>query len=333
MASPLIFYAKTATIYAAVETDAGTPIADATLFTAANVLFQAHDVSMEVKPEMVQRQTDGPSDQSIASVTGQVSVSAKFSHRLFGASAAGTAPKFSPLWKACWLSETIVASTSVTYASSIYGAPSVTIGFEVLSNDGTTALRYVASGCGGSFTLKGDKIQAPLFVSYDFTGAFQLTGGATTTPVGALTYPAETASSPKFGEFQGTPTGLFLEECDSLEFNRGQKAEMATSVLNANGLLYALPTGGDATIKVGYRTRAKSLLDTLNRFAVGTRFANSVKLGTTAGSIFTLSTSASAQFSSVTSKKFGAAQGYEATIGCHRTETSSASDAFTLAFT
>ena len=49
--------------------------------------------------------------------------------------------------------------------------------------------------------------------------------------------------------------------------------------LAANGLLYALPSGGDATIKVGYRTRAKASLDTLNRFAVGTTFANSLQLG------------------------------------------------------
>lgn len=333
MPNPLIFYAKTVTVYAAVESTPGTPIADASLFTAANVLVQAHDVSMEIKPERVQRNPDGPSDQSIPDVTGQVSVSGKFSHRLFGSGAAGTAPKYGPLLKACWMSETIVASTSVTYASNIYGAPSLTIGFEYLSNDGTTALRYVMSGSGGTFSIKGDKVQAPLFVSYDFTGAFQLVGGATTTPVGTLTYPAETANSVRFGQFAGTPTGVFAEECDSLEIVRGQKAEMATSVLNANGLLYALPSGGDATIKVGYRTRAKASLDTLNRFAVGTTFANSLQLGSTPGSIFTVSTNASAQFAAVSAKKFGAAWGYEATIGCHRTETSSASDAFTLAFT
>lgn len=333
MPNPLIFYAKTATIYAAVESTAGTAVSDASLFVAGNVLVQAHDVSMEVKPQQVARNPDGPSDQSIADVLGQVPVSMKFSHRLFGSGAAGTAPKYGPLLKACWLSETIVASTSVTYASNIYGAPSLTIGFEVISNDGTTALRYVASGCGGNFTFKGDKVQAPLFLSYTFEGAFQLSGGATTTPVGTLTYPAETALSVRFGQFAGTPTGLFAEECDSIEFDRGQKPDVATSVINANGLLYALPTGGDATLKIGYRTRAKASLDTLNRFAVGTLFANSLQLGTTAGSILTITTNASAQFKSVSPKKFGAAWGYEATVGLHRTETSSASDAFTLAFT
>lgn len=333
MANPLIFYAKTATIYAMAETTAGTPIADASLFVAGNVLCQAQDVSMEIKPEAVKRAPDGPSDQPIATVMGQVPVSMKFTHRLFGSAAAGTAPKYGPLWKACWLSETIVASTSVTYASNIYGAPSLTIGFEVLSNDGTTALRYVASGVNGNFTIKGNKIQAPLFVTYEFTGAFQLSGGATTTPVGVLTYPAETATAVRFGQFAGTPTGLFVEECDSIEFNRGQKADMATSTANANGLLYALPSGGDATLKIGYRTRAKSLLDSLNQYAVGTQFANSVQLGTTPGSIFTISTNAHAQFEGLSTKAFSGAYGYEATLGLHRTETSSASDAFSLAFT
>jgi hypothetical protein len=333
MPNPLIFYAKSATVYAMAEGTAGTPIADASLFVAGNILGNMQDVSMEIKPEMVKRNPDGPSDQSITTVIGQVPVGVKFGHRLFGSGVAGTAPKYGPLWKACWLSETIVASTSVTYASNIYGAPSLTLGFEVLSNDGTAALRYVASGVNGNFTFKGDKIQAPLMVTYDFTGAFQLSGGATTTPVGVLTYPAETALAVRFGTFAGTPTGLFVEECDSIEFNRGQKADMATSIVNANGLLYALPSGGDATLKVGYRTRTKALMDTLNQFGTGTRFANSLQLGTTAGSIFTVSTNSNAQFEAVSNKKFNAAYGYEATLGLHRTETSSASDAFALAFT
>ena len=104
-------------------------------------------------------------------------------------------------------------------------------------------------------------------------------------------------------------------------------------MLNANGLLYALPNGGDATLKIGYRTRNKASLDSVNQFAIGSRFANSLQLGSTAGSIFTLTTNASAQFSALSSKKFGAAWGFEATVGAHRTETSSVSDAFALAFT
>jgi hypothetical protein len=329
----VIFHAKRCNVYAKVEVTPGTPIADATLFAAANVLVNAHDITMETKPELVERHPEGPSLQSIPDVPGQVPATVKFAHRLFGSGTAGTAPAFGLLWKACWMSETVVASTSVTYTSSPDSVVSLTIGFEVLSEDGTAALRYVMSGVRGNLTIKGDKVQAPLFVSYDFSGAFSLTGGATTTPVGTLTYPAETANAVRFGVFAGTPTGIFAEECDSMEINRGAKAVMATSIINANGLLYAMIDGDDPTLKVGFRTQAKATRDALNQFAVGSRFANSLQLGSTAGSIFTVSTNASAQFKGLGSKKFGAAYGYDATISCHRTETSSASDAITLAFT
>lgn len=329
----VIFHAKRCNLYASVEVTPGTAIADATLFAAGNVLVQAQDITMSANPAIVDRKPDGPSLQSIPSVAGQVPASAKFSHRLFTSGAAGTAPAFGPLWKACWMSETIVASTSVTYSSSPDSVVSLTIGFEVLSEDGTAALRYVMSGARGTFSVKGDKVQAPVMVSYDFSGAFQLTGGATTTPVGTLTYPAETANGIRFGQFGGTPTGIFTEECDSFEFVRGAKAEMATSVLNANGLLYALLGDDQPSIKVGYRTQAKATRDTLNVFATTGQFANSLQLGTSAGKIATFATSSSAQFKSVSSKKFGAAYGYEVTIDAHRTETSSASNAVTIAFT
>ena len=330
---PLIFHAKRVNVYAAVESTPGTAIADATLFAAGNLLVQAHDVSMETKPSIVDRKPEGASLQSIPSVHGQVPATAKLSHRLFTSGTAGTAPAFGPLWKACFLSETVVSVTSVTYASNPNSAVSLTIGFEVLSEDGTEALRYVMSGARGNLSIKADKVQAPLFVTYNFDGAFQLSGGATTTPVSAITYPAETANAVRFGEFQGTPTGLFAEECDSLEIDRGVKTEMATSVINANGLLYAM-LGDDApTLKVGYRTRNKAALDTLNRYAVGTTFANSLQLGSTTGKRVAFSTSSSSQFKALSSKAFGVAYGYEATVDCHRDETGTASNALSIAFT
>jgi len=328
----LIFHAKRAIVYAAVEVTPGTAIADATLFAAANVLVQAHDVSMETKPELAARKPMGPSQQSIADVAGQVPAGLKFAHRTFGSGTAGTAPAYGLLLKACWMSETVVASTSVTYSSSPVSTVSLTVGIGVLSEDGTTELRYVMSGVRGTWSMKADKILAPMFLSYDLTGAFQLSGGATTTPVGTLTYPTETATGIRFGIFAGTPTGLFAYQCDSFELDRGIKAIMATDTVNANGLLYAMLEDEDPVLKIGYRAVAKSVADEMNKYAIGTEFANSLQLGTTAGSILTVATNAHAQYKGYSQKAIGAAWGYEAQVNIHRTETSSASDGMSLQF-
>lgn len=83
-----------------------------------------------------------------------------FQVELAGSGTAGTAPRYGALLQACGLSETIVTSTSVTYAPVSSNFSSATIYF---NNDG---IRHIATGCRGSFTLTGEVGQIP---TIDFT--------------------------------------------------------------------------------------------------------------------------------------------------------------------
>ena len=87
-------------------------------------------------------------------------VSITFQVEMAGSGTAGTAPRYGGILQACGLSETIVASTSVTYApvSSSFG--SATIYF---NNDG---IRHIMTGCRGTFTLNAEVGQIP---TIDFT--------------------------------------------------------------------------------------------------------------------------------------------------------------------
>jgi len=87
-------------------------------------------------------------------------VSITFQVELAGSGTAGTAPRYGALLQACGLSETIVASTSVTYAPVSSSFSSTTIYF---NNDG---IRHIATGCRGTFTLSGEVGQIP---TIDFT--------------------------------------------------------------------------------------------------------------------------------------------------------------------
>ena len=87
-------------------------------------------------------------------------VSITFQVELAGSGTAGTAPRYGSILQACGMSETIVASTSVSYApvSSAFSSASI-----YLDNDG---IRHILTGCRGSFTLTGEVGQIP---TIDFT--------------------------------------------------------------------------------------------------------------------------------------------------------------------
>jgi len=87
-------------------------------------------------------------------------VSITFQVELAGSGTAGTAPRYGAILQACGLSETIVASTSVTYAPVSSAFSSATIYF---NNDG---IRHVLTGCRGTFTMNCEVSQIP---TIDFT--------------------------------------------------------------------------------------------------------------------------------------------------------------------
>lgn len=104
----------------------------------------------------------GQADQLLA----QQRVLINFEVELAGSGAAGTAPAYGPLLQACRCTETVVSSTSVTYAPNSDATPkSVTIYF---NNDGVL---HAATGCRGTFTLNAEVGAIP-FISFEMTGKF-----------------------------------------------------------------------------------------------------------------------------------------------------------------
>jgi hypothetical protein len=103
----------------------------------------------------------GNSDQLLA----QTRVEVTFEVELAGSGTAGTAPAYGPVLKACGLSETVVATTSVTYVPVSASFSSVTIYFH---NDG---IRHKVTGCRGTFELNAEVGQIPV-ISFTMTGIY-----------------------------------------------------------------------------------------------------------------------------------------------------------------
>lgn len=118
--------------------------------------LQAETVSRDlIRPYL------GVSDQLLA----QTRVEVTFEVELAGSGTAGTAPAYGPVLKACGLSETVVAATSVTYAPVSSSFSSCTIYFH---NDG---IRHKVTGCRGTWSVSAEVGAIP-FITFTMTGIY-----------------------------------------------------------------------------------------------------------------------------------------------------------------
>ena len=138
-------------------TDPGIGTTDAVLVRDLNIVPQQSDaVSRDlIRPYL------GASEQLLANTR----VECTFSVELAGSGAAGTAPRYGKALKACGLSETVVSSTSVTYAPVSSSFDSVTIHYNI---DG---VRHKVTGARGTFTLNASVSEIPT-IDFTFTGIY-----------------------------------------------------------------------------------------------------------------------------------------------------------------
>jgi hypothetical protein len=131
--------------------------ADAVLVRDLNITpLQSDVVSRDlVRPYL------GASEQLLANTR----VECTFSVELAGSGTAGTAPAYGKALKACGLSETVVSTTSVTYAPVSASFSSVTIYYNI---DGVL---HKVTGARGTFTLNGAVGAIPT-IDFTFTGIY-----------------------------------------------------------------------------------------------------------------------------------------------------------------
>jgi hypothetical protein len=162
-----LILAKTESVYGTDITPDGT---DAVLVRELEITPQASDT---VERELV-RPYMGAFQQLLANTRVEVT----FQVELAGSGTAGTAPRYGSILKACGFSETVVATTSVTYAPVSSSFSSCTIYYNV---DGTL---HKLTGCRGTFTLNGEVGEIP-YIEFEMTGIYN---APTATALPATTY-------------------------------------------------------------------------------------------------------------------------------------------------
>lgn len=136
-----------------------------------------------IEADLVSRDLIRPYLGNSPSLLANSRVSITFQVELAGSGTAGTAPRFGSILQACGMSETIVASTSVTYAPVSASFSSATIYF---NNDG---IRHIMTGCRGTFTMSAEVGQIPT-IDFTMVGVYN---APTDTALPAVTYTAQAA--------------------------------------------------------------------------------------------------------------------------------------------
>jgi len=150
-------------LLAEIETTYGT---DPTPTVGANAILVRNIEVTPLEADTVSRELIRPYLGQSEQLLAQTRVLVNFEVELAGSGTAGTAPAYGPLLKACSFTETVSASTSVTYTPNSSASPgSVTIYF---NNDGVL---HKATGCRGTFSLNCTVGEIPT-IAFEFTGIY-----------------------------------------------------------------------------------------------------------------------------------------------------------------
>jgi len=249
---------------------------DPTPTGSANAILVRNLEITPLQSDIVQRELIRPYLGNYEQLLAQARVQVTFEVELAGSGAAGTAPAYGPVLKACGLSETVVASTSVTYAPVSTSFSSVTIYFY---QDG---IRHIVTGARGTFTLNGQVGAIPA-IAFTMTGIYNA--------------PTDTALATPTYANQATP--LIFKNGNTTSFSAFSYSGALQSIdLNlGNEIVYRELIGGTKEVLITDRKPAGTmsieavLLATKNYFTVSTGSTTgsiSFQHGTTAGNIATL---------------------------------------------
>jgi hypothetical protein len=204
-------------------------------------------------------------------------VSVTFDVELAGSGTAGTAPAFGPLLKSCGLSETIVSSTSVTYAGVSSSFDSATI---YCFYDGT---RHKITGARGSVSFNFTAGQFAV-ASFNFIGIYNAPDD--TALSGNFTVANQAAAIEVNDTNMTTATfhGVTSARIESLDLALNNELIYKETASNKEVLITNRAPGGTAVIEAP----AVGTTDYFAKAVGVTTASSSLVLGATAGNIVTL---------------------------------------------
>lgn len=242
-------------------------------------LFRAGSFSHDLNVEQLQRAVRDASLSPFPFVPGKRSAQLSFTSELRGSGTAGTAPDYGILFKACGMTETVVASTSVTYAptsdKSTYTRACITVFID--------GLRVMYLGCMGNFTINAPLDGVPT-VDWDFQAAdFEVSDAAL---VEGSSYDSQV---PEPVLVTGFSFSGFNFDAVSVSFAMNNNVTLRQSTNTTGGHINALLTGRSPSGSFDPEAVLKGTEDVFSDWEGGTQVPLSIQIGQTAGNICTIS--------------------------------------------
>ncbi len=227
---------------------------------------------LRVEGEMLTRDYVRESLSPLGHVIGKKKVTLSFETELKGSGAAGTAPETGVLFKACGMSETIVASTSVTYAPISDSHDSCT--FYVFFD----GLRHAITGARGSYSID---MQAGMFpkVTWNFEGRY-----ATPTDV-ALPSTTVDSTLPQVIRSSSFTVNAYAATINALTFDIANTIGAPGDVNSADGYSELRITARDSQGSLDPESTLIATHDFWTDWEDSTARAISITIGGTAGNI------------------------------------------------
>jgi hypothetical protein len=270
---------------------------------AESDFFNAFDVESDVEVEFIDPNYVSSSLDPFAQLIGKRWMTAKFKRFLFASGSKGVAvAPLSALLQACGLTETIVTSTSVTYAPSSnpatnYFGPgkSATIKLHEDGSASLSGLYKILTGAMGNCKLI---IQAgkPVTIESEFKGLYTAVADAVVPTNTPSSVAAPIVLSALFS------VGSYAAIIEKLEIDLANEVSEKPSVNAATGILGFQITGRKPQGSIDPEAVLVATHDFYGRMVAGTLGAITITIGTGAGSITTI-TMPQVQYGKVTTGK------------------------------
>lgn len=244
------------------------------------ILFRNLQITPLEQLRMFDRQAVRASLGTLQHIYGGSLGGIRFDAEIKGSGAAGTAPEIGPLLRACGLGETVVASTSVTYAPVSTALESVTIWAYEFGR-----VRHIFNGCRGNVTLRfvaGEGAMA----SFEFIGK----RGA----VSDQTQPVPTINTTVPVAVKGLSTtigGVGSLVIQEYELAMNSQIQIPPNLNDSEGYGNVTIIKRDPTLNLLMHSELISTISPLADLTAGTAraLANATTLGSTAGNRVALS--------------------------------------------
>jgi hypothetical protein len=293
-----VFHKSRRNLFLLKETTPGTWMTAASVFTAANAKTPYRNIKIKAGSKEVERNIDGSTLLSSFSLFYGENAEITFDTDDYTSGTAGTVVGTTAgvgmdlLWQAGFFGPaTIVASTSVTRQQNSSAMTKMSVGVELISEDGTTSWRIGIAGAAVTAIKEDFTVGAQGVIHWTIKGKIAYESalpvfGLAGTPVAITTRDTVLGNLPQFKGLSFTVGGV-SRLISKLSLDWGISADEETDITDQTSIQRFILSSLKPTLTIDPETTPRATADDFTKFFAGSAESISFALGTGAGKVIT----------------------------------------------